>query len=39
MRDRITAFVAILLLASVAGVSYWYSQTTRLKQDRGRRVA
>ena len=29
MRDRITAFVAILLLASVAGVSYWYSQTTR----------
>lgn len=31
MRDRITAFIAILLLASVAGVSYWYSQTTRLK--------
>jgi len=29
MRDRITAFVAILLLASLAGVSYWYSQTTR----------
>ena len=32
MRDRITAFVAILLLASVAGVSYWYSQTTRLSK-------
>ena len=30
MRDRITAFIAILLLASLAGVSYWYSQTTRL---------
>lgn len=31
MRDRITAFIAILLLASLAGVSYWYSQTTRLR--------
>ena len=31
MKDRITAFVAILLLASLAGISYWYSQTTRLK--------
>ncbi|MGH6609704.1 MAG: LPS export ABC transporter periplasmic protein LptC [Burkholderiaceae bacterium] len=31
MRDRITAFIAILLLASLAGVSYWYSQSTRLK--------
>ena len=30
MRDRITAFIAIVLLASLAGVSYWYSQTTRL---------
>lgn len=30
MKDRITAFIAILLLASLAGVSYWYSQTTRL---------
>ncbi|MEP6607132.1 MAG: LPS export ABC transporter periplasmic protein LptC [Burkholderiaceae bacterium] len=30
MRDRITAFVAIVLLASLAGVTYWYSQTTRL---------
>lgn len=31
MRDRITAFIAIVLLASLAGISYWYSQTTRLK--------
>jgi lipopolysaccharide export system protein LptC len=31
MRDRITAFIAIVLLASLAGVSYWYSQTTRLR--------
>lgn len=31
MRDRITAFVAILLLASLAAVSYWYSQSARLK--------
>ncbi|HVE88333.1 MAG TPA: LPS export ABC transporter periplasmic protein LptC [Burkholderiaceae bacterium] len=30
MRDRITAFIAIVLLASLAGISYWYSQTTRL---------
>jgi len=32
MKDRISAFIAILLLASLAGVSYWYSQTTRLKK-------
>ena len=32
MRDRITAFIAIVLLASLAGVSYWYSQSTRLKK-------
>jgi len=32
MKDRITAFIAIVLLASLAGVSYWYSQTTRLKK-------
>ncbi len=32
MKDRITAFIAILLLASLAGVSYWYSQTTRLNK-------
>ncbi len=31
MKDRITAFVAILLLASLAAVSYWYSQSARLK--------
>ena len=31
MKDRITAFIAIVLLASLAGVSYWYSQTTRLR--------
>lgn len=31
MRDRITAFVAIMLVASLAGISYWYSQTTRLR--------
>ncbi|MBA2548182.1 MAG: LPS export ABC transporter periplasmic protein LptC [Burkholderiaceae bacterium] len=30
MKDRISAFIAIVLLASLAGVSYWYSQTTRL---------
>ena len=30
MKDRITAFIAIVLLASLAGTSYWYSQTTRL---------
>ena len=32
MKDRITAFIAIVLLASLAGISYWYSQTTRLKK-------
>ena len=32
MKDRITAFIAIVLLASLAGVSYWYSQTTRFKK-------
>ncbi len=32
MRDRITAFIAIVLLASLAGISYWYSQSTRLKK-------
>lgn len=32
MKDRITAFIAILLLASLAGISYWYSQATRLKK-------
>lgn len=31
MKDRITAFIAIVLLASLAGITYWYSQTTRLK--------
>ncbi len=30
MRDRITAIVAVLLLALLAGSSYWFSQTTRL---------
>lgn len=29
MKDRITAFVAILLLATLAGVTYWYSQVGR----------
>jgi lipopolysaccharide export system protein LptC len=29
MRDRITAIVAILLLAALAGVTYWYSQAGR----------
>jgi lipopolysaccharide export system protein LptC len=29
MRDRITAFIAILLLATLAGVTYWYSQASR----------
>lgn len=29
MRDRITAIVAILLLATLAGVTYWYSQAGR----------
>ncbi len=32
MKDRITAFIAIVLLASLAGISYWYSQSTRLKK-------
>ncbi len=31
MKDRITGFIAILLLASLAAISYWYSQSTRLK--------
>lgn len=30
MRDRITAIIAVLLLATLAGVSYWYSQATRV---------
>jgi lipopolysaccharide export system protein LptC len=30
MRDRVTALIAILLLALLAGTTYWYSQTTRL---------
>jgi len=30
MRDRITAIVAILLLALLAGSTYWYSQITRI---------
>jgi lipopolysaccharide export system protein LptC len=29
MRDRITAIIAILLLAALAGASYWYSQVIR----------
>ena len=29
MRDRITAFIAILLLATLAGVTYWFSQSGR----------
>jgi LPS export ABC transporter protein LptC len=29
MRDRITAIIAILLLAGLAGVTYWYSQVGR----------
>lgn len=29
MRDRITAIIAILLLAALAGASYWYSQAGR----------
>ena len=29
MRDRITAIIAILLLAALAGVTYWYSQAGR----------
>jgi lipopolysaccharide export system protein LptC len=30
VRDRITAIIAILLLALLAGTTYWYSQTSRL---------
>ncbi|HTN47909.1 MAG TPA: LPS export ABC transporter periplasmic protein LptC [Burkholderiaceae bacterium] len=30
MRDRITAVIAVLLLALLAGTTYWYSQTSRL---------
>ena len=30
MRDRITAIIAILLLALLAATTYWYSQTSRL---------
>ena len=29
MRDRITAIIAVLLLALLAGSTYWYSQSTR----------
>ena len=29
MRDRITAIIAILLLAGLAGVTYWFSQVGR----------
>lgn len=31
MRDRITAIIAVLLLALLAGTTYWYSQTARLE--------
>lgn len=30
MRDRITALIAVLLLALLAGTTYWYSQVARL---------
>ena len=30
MRDRITAIIAVLLLALLAGTTYWYSQSTRI---------
>jgi lipopolysaccharide export system protein LptC len=30
MRDRITAIIAILLLALLAATTYWYSQTARI---------
>lgn len=30
MRDRITAVIAVLLLALLAGSTYWYSQATRV---------
>lgn len=29
MRDRVTAIIAILLLAALAGVTYWFSQAGR----------
>lgn len=29
MRDRITAIIAVLLLAALAGVTYWFSQAGR----------
>src|SRR5512137_376421 len=29
MRDRITAIIAVLLLAGLAGVTYWFSQVGR----------
>jgi LPS export ABC transporter protein LptC len=29
MRDRITAIIAVLLLAALAGATYWYSQVGR----------
>jgi lipopolysaccharide export system protein LptC len=30
MRDRITAIIAVLLLALLAATTYWYSQATRI---------
>jgi LPS export ABC transporter protein LptC len=30
MRDRITAIIAVLLLATLAGASYWFSQVSRV---------
>ncbi len=30
MRDRITAIIAVLLLALLAATTYWYSQSTRI---------
>lgn len=30
MRDRLTAIIAIMLLALLAAATYWYSQTSRL---------
>lgn len=29
MRDRVTAIIAILLLAALAGITYWFSQSGR----------
>jgi lipopolysaccharide export system protein LptC len=29
MRDRVTAIIAVLLIAALAGASYWYSQAER----------